>query len=115
MGTTTDRSPCGSGGCLTCPFSCSMEAEQAQGYGCLPDSFDIIKIKENSGHNWSCHGDTSVVCGGLARYITRKRPDLSLEGGLIDFDAWNEHGMDKAIQIAEEKYNNGREKGIKTV
>lgn len=115
MELTTDRSPCGSGGCLTCPFSCSMEAEQVQNYGCLPDRFQIIKMKEESGHNWSCHSDANVVCGGLAKYITKERPDLNLKGGLIDYDDWYKLGQDEAIQIAEEKYNNERGKRTKTV
>jgi hypothetical protein len=96
-----ERSLCGSGGCVTCPFSCSEEAEMIQNYGCLPDRTDIIRIKESSGQNWACHGDEKVICGGLARYIKENRPDLSVkEGGLISYDRWYREGEELAIYDA---------------
>ena len=48
----SERSRCGSGGCVTCPFSSNEHAEQAQNYGCLPTPFEIIQMTVKSGHNW---------------------------------------------------------------
>lgn len=83
------RSPCGSGGCMTCPFSINEEAIRVQNYGCLPTSFDIVIMKEKSGDNWSCHDDESKLCGGFARYVLDNRPDLNIkEGKLISYESW---------------------------
>lgn len=97
-----ERSPCGSGGCITCPFSFSEEAEMVQNYGCLPDRFDIIRMKEKSGHNWACHGDETVLCGGFARYVMDRRPDLNIkEGKLISYKIWYHEGEEAAIEKAK--------------
>lgn len=88
-----ERSSCGSGGCTTCPFSYSEEADYAQNTGCLPTRQGIIELKEKSGHNWACHYDETVLCGGFARYLMETRPDLNVkEGGLISYDDWSEKG-----------------------
>ncbi|MGG3667164.1 hypothetical protein ABES74_09425 [Bacillus subtilis] len=92
---------CGSGGCMSCPFSHSDEAEMAQNYGCLPTPQQIVEMKEKSGHNWACHSDETVLCGGFAKYIKRNRPDLNInEGQLISYETWGHEGEDKAIQEA---------------
>lgn len=96
-----ERSYCGSGGCMSCPFSHSDEAEMAQNYGCLPTPKQIIEMKEKSGHNWACHSDATVLCGGFAKYIKRNRPDLNIsEGQLISYETWVHEGESKAIQEA---------------
>lgn len=93
-----ERSSCGSGGCVTCPFSYNDEADQAQNYGCLPTRYDIIEMKEKSGHNWACHYDETVLCGGFARHLMENRPDLNVkEGGLISYDDWANEGEMTAI------------------
>lgn len=98
------RSPCGSGGCFTCPFSETDEAIQLYNLACLPSQYDIIKIKEKSGHNWECHSDKKVLCGGYARFIQEYRPDLSVKtGNLISFDTWYHNGEETAIQEADAK------------
>ncbi|MCY9376553.1 hypothetical protein MOF34_15865 [Bacillus sp. T17B1] len=38
-----ERFYCGSGGCMSCPFSHSDEAEMAQNYGCLPTPKQIFE------------------------------------------------------------------------
>lgn len=99
-----ERSYCGSGGCMSCPFSHSDEAEMAQNYGCLPTHKQIIEMKEKSGHNWACHSDETVLCGGFAKYIKRNRPDLNLnEGQLISYETWCHEGEEKAIQQANSR------------
>ncbi len=95
------RSTCGSGGCQTCPFSHNEQAEQVANYGCLPSAADILRMKELSGHNWACHADESVMCGGFARYVTAQRPDLDLKvGGLIAYTVWYHDGEDVALAHA---------------
>ncbi|WP_342490426.1 hypothetical protein [Bacillus sp. FSL R5-0443] len=99
-----ERSYCGSGGCISCPFSHSEEAEMAQNYGCLPTPQQIVEMKEKSGHNWACHSDETVLCGGFAKYIKRNRPDLNInEGQLIAYETWDHEGEAKAIQEANSK------------
>jgi hypothetical protein len=99
-----ERSICGSGGCVTCPFSSNDKAEQVQNWGCLPTPYDIIKMKEKSGHNWSCHSDATVLCGGFARYVTENRPDLDIkQGNLISYEVWYLEGEEKSIAKAGEE------------
>lgn len=99
-----ERSDCGSGGCVTCPFSCNAEAEQVQNYGCLPTPFNIIDMKAKSGHNWSCHHDANVLCGGFASFIKTERPDLDIhKGNLISYETWYHKGEEAAIIEANQK------------
>lgn len=99
-----DRSDCGSGGCVTCPFSYNDKSDYAQNTGCLPSSYEIIEMKRSTGHNWSCHGDSTVLCGGFVKRVREKHPDLNLsEGSLISFDEWSEEGQDSAVAKADER------------
>lgn len=99
-----ERSTCGSGGCVTCPFSFNDLADQVQNYGCLPSAGDILKMKETTGHNWSCHGDASVLCGGYVKYIKTYRWDLDItKGGLISYETWYHEGEEAAISEANGK------------
>lgn len=99
-----ERSYCGSGGCMSCPFAHSDEAEMAQNYGCLPTPQQIVEMKEKSGHNWACHSDETVLCGGFAKYIKRNRPDLNInEGQLISYETWDHEGEAKDIQEANSR------------
>lgn len=99
----TERSPCGSGGCMTCPFSWSDEAEIVQNLGCLPTPHEIITMKEKSGHNWACHDNKNVLCGGFANYVKTQRPDLDIhKGNLISYEVWYHQGEEGAIKEATE-------------
>lgn len=99
-----ERSGCGSGGCVTCPFSYNDDADQAQNYGCLPTRYDIIEMKEKSGHNWACHSDETVLCGGFARHLVEERLDLDVKvGGLISYEDWAQEGEMTAIVKAFKK------------
>lgn len=94
-----ERSSCGSGGCVTCPFSCNEHAEQAQNYGCLPSPFQIIEMKRKSGHNWACHSNENVLCGGFAKFIKDECPDLDIHtGNLISYETWYHQGEEAAIE-----------------
>lgn len=64
-----------------------------QNYGCLPCEYDIIKMKGETGHNWACHYDETVMCGGFARHVKKNIPDLDLtKGGVISYDTWYREG-----------------------
>lgn len=100
-----ERSLCGSGGCITCPFSCGEEAETVQNYGCLPDSYDIVRMKKESGHNWGCHSDETKICGGLVTFIKENNLDLDINsGGIIKYDTWYHEGEEVAINEADIEY-----------
>lgn len=102
-----EKSLCGSGGCVSCPFSCTGISESIQNYGCLPDSSDIIRMKRESGHNWGCHGDETKICGGYAQHIKENGLEKELnifEGGIISYNDWYLLGEEEALRKAELKY-----------
>ncbi|MFP7486270.1 hypothetical protein SFC65_19090 [Priestia filamentosa] len=96
---------CRSAGCVTCPFSFSEEAEIVQNYGCLPSAYDIMQMKEKSGHNWACHGNETVLCQGFADHIKQYRSDLDInKGNLISYEIWYQKGEEEALlQVANTK------------
>lgn len=96
------RSSCGSGGCVECPFSCNEQAEIVYNYACLPTPYDIVSMKEKSGHNWACHEDETILCGGFVRHLKDCRPDLSAKvGNLLSYDAWYQEGEKSACLQAD--------------
>lgn len=95
--------------CITCPFAYTDESEQIQNYGCLPTPHDIIQMKRESGHNWSCHANDQIVCQGLKEEVTQAqekgwRDDLSdidmSVGEIISYEVWNSEGQHVAIAKA---------------
>lgn len=104
-------STCGSGGCISCPFSSSLESEMAQNYGCLPTPADIIELKETTGQNWSCHNDDTKLCSGYATSLKQTRPDLDIkDGGLISYEVWYQEGEEIAIEKAKIQEMKNKEK-----
>jgi hypothetical protein len=87
------------GTCPGCPFECTDVSEQAQNYGCLPSPGEIIQMKRDSGHNWSCHSDESKVCAGLCHEAKEHKLDLS-HGNLISYETWYREGPEAAIEQA---------------
>jgi hypothetical protein len=97
---------CNFDGCITCPFAFTDESEEVQNYGCLPSAYDIIQMKKKSGHNWSCHGNESVMCGGFAQYVREYHPELDLSvGNLISYKTWYHEGEEAALIEASTKSN----------
>lgn len=97
-----ERSHCGSGGCMTCPFSFNEESEIVHNYACLPTGYDIIELKKKTNQNWTCHGDETVICGGYAKYLKENHPKLSIkEGGLISYETWYIKGEKMAVVEAK--------------
>ena len=96
-----ERSECGSGGCVTCPFSQGDEAFIAENSGCLPDTNEILKFPEHNNVNWGCHSEVDVVCGGFAKKYkeTGKKVDKSLP--VVDFDEYTYLGIDVAIALSK--------------
>ncbi len=91
--------------CTTCPFSERDEAAQAQNYGCLPTASDILRMKRDSGHNWSCHGskpDDLRICKGLCEHVRDEGLQLDTKhGGLISHHVWYHEGESLAIDGAQ--------------
>lgn len=92
------RSICGSGGCISCPFSNTEESYMAS--GCLPDGYELIKICSEANVLWGCHSEPNTICGGFAKSMTslgKFDPTLPV----IDFDEYSTLGFDVAIALAQ--------------
>lgn len=96
-----ERSKCGSGGCVTCPFSQGDEAFYAESTGCLPDVKEILELPEKHNVNWGCHGEVGVVCGGYAKSYKEQGKGLDKDLPIVDFDEYTYLGMDTAIALAK--------------
>lgn len=101
--------------CETCPFAFTEASEMVQNYGCLPEPHDIIRMKRESGHNWSCHNNSKKKCQGFIDFIKEEQKhewrkddfadiDTS-KGGIISYDTWENKGEAEAIREAEENQN----------
>ncbi len=57
--------------CKACPFRDgeTTEATQAQNYGCLPSSCEMIQAAKNRGLALSCHDDCTTACKGLVEAV----------------------------------------------
>ena len=87
--------------CSACPFAFTDRSEEVQNYGCLPSPFEILKIKSESGHNWSCHDNPNKLCAGYANHIAKYRTDLNIkQGNLINYEIWYRQGEAAAIAQA---------------
>lgn len=88
--------------CEACPFAFTYESEYVQGLGCLPDLYDIRTMKEQSGHNWSCHEDATKLCSGFAVFAKEHWPHLDIKTGkLISYEDWFHHGPEYAMKNAK--------------
>ena len=89
------------GTCPGCPFNVDLtaQAEYVYNTGCLPDPYDIIVMKKETGQNWACHENESKICAGLCHLAKDKGLDLTT-GGLISPEVWQVDGQDVAIAKA---------------
>ena len=78
-------------GCITCPFSCTAESEQAQNYGCLPEPWEIISMRRDFGKTWACHDDTTKPCAGAIQYMAEEGlPYKVIDSNLLTLeDEWH--------------------------
>ena len=53
--------------CIACPFrdGDTVQATQAQNWGCLPTSHRMVEMVEEEGVALSCHDDNQKACRGL--------------------------------------------------
>lgn len=74
----------------SCPFAFNEVSEAAQGYGCLPSPFEIIKLRTELGKTWACHDEPSVPCTGAIKYLKEHNlPYKVLDKNLItERDNW---------------------------
>lgn len=96
-----ERSSCGSGGCITCPFSQNEDAFYAENTGCLPTTNEILELPEKQNVNWGCHGEVGVVCGGFAKEYRMVGKELNKDLPIVDFAEFTHLGMDVAIALAK--------------
>ncbi|WP_211338216.1 hypothetical protein [Brevibacillus gelatini] len=83
-----------------------MNQKKFKTYGCLPSAYDIIQMKKKSGHNWACHGNESVMCGGFVQYVREYHPELDLSvGNLISYKTWYYEGEEVALIEVSTKSN----------
>ena len=71
--------------CNGCPFNDGIthEATQAQNYGCLPSSFDMVQHFDENGISISCHMRADRLCRGLAKV----RPEATTKP-IRDYSDW---------------------------
>ena len=81
--------------CKSCPFNYESEAShQAQNYGCLPSGYQILKIKDETGHNWACHSNNNRICNGLSKYRDTSIGKLYLQPiENSNFISWNDEDL----------------------
>jgi len=56
----------------TCPFAYTDASEIAQGYGCLPSPYEIIKMRIDHGKTWACHDEPTKPCIGAIAHLKEK-------------------------------------------
>ena len=98
---TVPRSTCGSGGCQSCPFSWTEEAEYASNTGCLPTQKEILDLPKEHNVVWGCHSDFDVICGGFAKTYKDKGNELDATLPIVDFTEYTNLGLDTAIVLAK--------------
>lgn len=57
--------------CIACPFRDgeSIEATQAQNWGCLPSSHEMIETAKTTDVALSCHDNEKIACRGLVEHM----------------------------------------------
>ena len=80
----------------SCPFSFTDKSDQICGAGCLPDPWEIIKMRVKHGKTWACHSNTKKPCRGAQEYlkseglpykvIDPKLVTLDDDGGIYSMD-----------------------------
>lgn len=75
--------------CNGCPFNdgVTLEATQAQNYGCLPTAQEMMEHFDNKKISISCHGKLGAICRGLLR----ERPEAEVHP-IRDYCDWYQKG-----------------------
>ena len=98
--------------CECCPFAFTDASEEVQNYGCLPTPFEIIEMKRETGHNWSCHSNEKKICKGFVEHVKWSRENAFVDklddidtskGNLISYETWYREGKEEAIREADNK------------
>lgn len=62
----------------SCPFANSAESEEAQSYGCLPSSYDIVGMRIFKQKTWACHNNPKKPCKGALQFLRRNNLDARI-------------------------------------
>jgi hypothetical protein len=74
--------------CSSCPFMGSETSERAINYGCVPDPYEIMSLKDNENINWSCHS-ANQICAGFVTWCKQENIDYK-SGKPITYQDWFE-------------------------
>jgi hypothetical protein len=76
-----------------CPFAFTEQSEMAQGYGCLPNRFEIQQMRIKHGKTWACHSDKKKPCVGAIKYMQEKGIECKVidENLVTDEDDWSKY------------------------
>lgn len=91
------------GSCKTCPFGdgdgWSPEAEQAMALGCVPEPWEIMGIKRDTGLNWGCHSaeeGKDRICAGFVRECHER--GIEYRGAkTLSYADWYQNGVPTEI------------------
>lgn len=74
-----------------CPFAFTETSEIAQGYGCLPTPYEIIKMRSDHGKTWACHSEPTKPCVGAIQHMKDSGlPHLVIDPVLVtEADDWS--------------------------
>jgi len=56
----------------TCPFAWTEASDKVQNYGCLPEPYDIVAMRQIHNKIWACHSDNTKPCIGALNFMKEK-------------------------------------------
>lgn len=78
----------------SCPFAFYSElSDKAQGFGCLPEPWDIRNMRVVHGKTWACHSNEDKPCLGAIKFLKdRGEPFKVIDKDLITLNhPWEDY------------------------